>query len=177
MSTVNSLTAVDLILPLVIFLQASSARITILRNQSQMDYCNMKFKYYYQRDMTWSSSDDNYKKQTSMMNDDSVSEWEIGLNKKNCGPVFKSWFSQKIQQIFKHHFMSQSQCFYASQYGRNTFKQLYKSALKWTSHYEMLQVKILNDISWNIKSTHTVNCKFKCAIYGIIFVFDWSIQY
>jgi len=68
---------VDLILPFVIFLQASSAMIIILRNQRQMVYWTMKFKYYYERDMTWSSSDNNYKKQTGMMNDDSVSECEI----------------------------------------------------------------------------------------------------
>jgi len=43
--------------------------------------------------------------------------------------------------------MSQSQCFYASKYGWNTFKQLYNSALKLTSHNEMLQVEILNNIS------------------------------
>ena len=36
-------------------------------------------------------------------NNDSVSECEIGLTKENWGPVFKSWFSQKLQQIFKHH--------------------------------------------------------------------------
>jgi len=29
-----------------------------------MVYWTMKFKYYYERDMTWSSSDNNYKKQT-----------------------------------------------------------------------------------------------------------------
>jgi hypothetical protein len=60
----------------------------------------MKFKYCSQRDVTWSSSDDNYKTQTDMMNDDSVSECEIGLTKENWGPVFKPWFSQKLQQIF-----------------------------------------------------------------------------
>jgi len=38
MSTVNAITVVALILPLVIFLQASSVRIIILRNQWQMDY-------------------------------------------------------------------------------------------------------------------------------------------
>jgi len=27
-----------------------------------MDYRNMNFKYYYQRDITWRSSDNNYKK-------------------------------------------------------------------------------------------------------------------
>ena len=42
-----------------------------------MVYWTMKFKYYYERDMTWSSSDNNYKKQTGMMNEDSVSECEI----------------------------------------------------------------------------------------------------
>ena len=59
-----------------------------------------------------------------MMNDDSVSECEIGLTKENCGPVFKARFSQKLQQTFKHHCSSQSQCFYASQYGRNIFNNL-----------------------------------------------------
>jgi hypothetical protein len=73
--------------------------------------------------------------------------------------------------------MSQSLCFYASQYGWNTFKQLYNSALKLNSHNEMLQVKILNDISWNIKSMHTVKCEIKCAIYRIIFVFNQNVQY
>jgi len=33
------------------------------------------------------------------MNDDSVSECEMGLTKENWGPVFKSWLSQKHQQI------------------------------------------------------------------------------
>jgi len=45
------------------------------------------------------------------------------------------------------------------------------------SHTEMLQVRTLNDISWNIKSMHTVNSNIKCAIYGVVFVFDCSIQY
>ena len=45
MTTVNSVTAVDLILPYVIFLQASSVRIIIVRKQWQKDYWNMKFKY------------------------------------------------------------------------------------------------------------------------------------
>jgi len=42
------------------------------------------------------SLDHDYKIQASMMNDDSVSEYEIGLTKENCGPVFKSRFSQKL---------------------------------------------------------------------------------
>jgi hypothetical protein len=37
--------------------------------------------------MTWSSSDNNYKKQTGLTNDDSASEREIDLTKDNCGPV------------------------------------------------------------------------------------------
>jgi hypothetical protein len=49
----------------------------------------MNFKYCYQRDVTRSSSDDNYKKQTNMMNVERVSECEIDVNKVNCGPVFK----------------------------------------------------------------------------------------
>ena len=53
-----------------------------------------------------------------------VSECEIGLTKENWGPVFKSWFSHKLQQIFKHHCRSQSQCFCASQYSRNILDSL-----------------------------------------------------
>ena len=124
MSTVNSITAVDLIVPYIIFSQSSSVRIIILRKQWQMDYWNMKFKIYYQRDRTWCSSNHNYKKQPSMINDDSVRECEIGLTKENCEHVFKSWFSLKFQQAFNHHCRSQSQCFCASQYGRNTFNNL-----------------------------------------------------
>jgi hypothetical protein len=37
--------------------------------------------------MTSSYSDNNYKKQTGLMNDDSASECEIDLTKDNCGPV------------------------------------------------------------------------------------------
>jgi len=33
-----------------------------------MDYQNMKFKYYYQRDVTRSSSDDNYKNFNKFLN-------------------------------------------------------------------------------------------------------------
>ena len=38
---------------------------------------------------TVKDGDVSYKKQTHMMNDDSVSECEIVLTKETCGPVFK----------------------------------------------------------------------------------------
>jgi hypothetical protein len=58
------------------------------------------------------------------MNDDTVSECEIRQTKDKCGPVSESRFSQKFQQNFKPQCTSQSQCFYASQYGHNTIKNL-----------------------------------------------------
>jgi hypothetical protein len=39
-------------------------------------------------------------KQTNMMNDDSVSECEIGLNKENCGPVFNLYLSHNFHTDF-----------------------------------------------------------------------------
>jgi len=41
----------------------------------------------------------------------------------------------------------------------------------------MLQVEILN-VSWNVKSMHTGNCKIKCAIYAVVFVLteEYSIK-
>ena len=50
---------------------------------------------------TVKDGDVSYKKQTNKMNDDSVSECEIDLTKETYGPVFKSWFSAKLQHIFK----------------------------------------------------------------------------
>lgn len=131
----------------------------------------------HERDMKWRSSDHNYKKQNTMMNDDSVNEHQISLTKENCGPVFISRFSQQLQRSFKHQYMSQSLCFYASHYGHTTFRQPYDTSLKWTaSHTEISVVKILYDTNWNIKSMHTVNSQIKCAIYGVVFVFYWDIH-
>ena len=54
----------------------------------------MKFKYYYQRDMTRSSGDttnkQTNKQKKGKMNDDSVSESEIGPTKETCGLVTNS---------------------------------------------------------------------------------------
>ena len=55
-----------------------------------MDYRTMKFKYQYQRHKTSNCSDKNYKKKHKMMNDDSVSEYEIGPNKETRGLVSNS---------------------------------------------------------------------------------------
>jgi hypothetical protein len=58
----------------------------------------MKFKYYYQRNSSTTIKGTghkvpvnyNYKKQTSMLDDDTVSECEIHLTKDTCGPVSKT---------------------------------------------------------------------------------------
>ena len=83
------------------------------------------------------------------MNGDSVSDCEIGLTKENSGvDLYSSQdFHKNFQHIFKPHCMSQSHCFYTPQQGRNTFKQLYNSALKQTSNNEILKFKKLYDIS------------------------------
>jgi len=48
-----------------------------------MDYQNIKFRYYYQRDVNMKYQRCQLQKKTNIMNDDSVSECEMGLTKEN----------------------------------------------------------------------------------------------